>query len=38
MSGFVRNMVGDTAKIEVSYGTREVSDESEQIKFSVVLD
>ena len=38
MSGFVRNMVGDTAEIEISYGTREVSNESERIKFAVVLD
>jgi hypothetical protein len=38
MSGFVRNMVGDTATIEISYGIREVSGDSEIIKFSVVLD
>jgi len=38
MSGFVRNMIGDTARIEISYGIREVSDYSKVIRFYVVLD
>jgi len=38
MSGFVRNMVGDTAEISITYGLREVSEETNQINFSVVLD
>ena len=38
MGGFVRSMIGDTATIEISYGIREVSGDSEIIKFSVVLD
>jgi len=38
MSGFVRNMIGDTATIEVSYGVREVDDDSNVMKFSVILD
>ena len=38
MSGFVRNMIGDTAKIEVSYGVREVGDDSNIMRFSVILD
>ena len=38
MAGFVRNMIGDTARIEVSYGVREVTDDSNVIRFSVVLD
>ena len=38
MGGFVRNMIGDTARIEVSYGVREVTDDSNVIRFSVVLD
>ena len=38
MSGFVRNMVGDTAEIGITYGLREVSEETNQINFSVVLD
>ena len=32
MGGFVRNMIGDTARIEISYGIKEV------IQFYVVLD
>ena len=38
MGGFVRSMIGDTATIEISYGIREVSGDSEIIKFCVVLD
>jgi hypothetical protein len=38
MAGFVRNMIGDTARIEVSYGVREVTGDSNVIRFSVVLD
>ncbi len=38
MAGFVRNMIGDTARIEVSYGVREVTGNSNVIRFSVVLD
>ncbi len=38
MSGFVRNMIGDTAKIEVSYGVREVDADSNIMRFSVILD
>jgi len=38
MAGFVRNMIGDTARIEVSYGVREVTDDSNVIRFYVVLD
>ena len=38
MSGFVRNMVGDTAEIGITYGLREVSEERNRINFSVVLD
>jgi len=34
----VRNMRGDTARIEVSYGVREVTGDSNVIRFSVVLD
>tara|TARA_Y100000768_G_scaffold225351_1_gene170162 strand:+ start:12633 stop:13397 length:765 start_codon:yes stop_codon:yes gene_type:complete len=37
MSGFVRTMIGDTARIEVWYGIREI-DNSNVMKFSVVLD
>ncbi len=38
MAGFVRNMIGDTARIEVSYGVREVTGDSNVIRFYVVLD
>lgn len=38
MSGFVRNMIGDTAEISITYGLREVSEETDQINFFVVLD
>ena len=38
MSGFVKNMVGDTAEIGITYGLREVSEETNQINFYVVLD
>lgn len=37
MSGFVKSMIGDTARIEVSYGIREVDNYSNVMKFSVVL-
>ena len=38
MSGFVRPMIGDTALIEVSYGIREVTNDSNIMRFYVVLD
>ena len=38
MSGFVRNMIGDTAEISITYSLREVSEETDQINFFVVLD
>jgi hypothetical protein len=38
MCGFTRNMIGDTAEITITYGIREVTNLSNIIKFSVILD